>query len=203
MPQGRRLAARPIPPSRPAPPPAWKVAGALGILYVVWGSVYLAVRVAVHFWPPFLLVGVRFLCAGLLMLAWALWRRAPWPRGRQWANVGLVGLLMVTGANGAVAWGVFFVDSGLAAVLIASVPLWLIALEALRPRGDRPHWTAGVGLVLGLAGVALLFQPDLGGAARGEALWGQLVLLGGALVAARSEERRVGKACRSRWSLYH
>jgi len=153
----------------------------LGVLYLVWGSVYLAVRTAVQFWPPFLLVGVRFLLAGLLMLAWAKWKGDPWPRGRRaWTNASVVGLLMVTGANGGVTWGVFFVDSGLAAVLIATVPLWLIALEALRPEGDRPHWLAGVGLALGLVGVTLLVQPNFGVPEHAWALLGQLLLLGAA-----------------------
>lgn len=161
--------------------PAWRIALGLVVLYFVWGSVYLAVRTAVQFWPPFLLVGARFLVAGLLMLAWARWKEAPWPTSkRQWANASVVGLLMVTGANGGVTWGVFFVDSGLAAVLIATVPLWLIALEALRPQGDRPHWLAGVGLALGLVGVGVLVQPNFGAPDHALALWGQLILLGGA-----------------------
>jgi len=164
-------------------PPVWQIALALGALYLIWGAIYLAVRVAVHFWPPFLLMGARFFLAGGLILLWARLRGTPWPtERREWLSAGTVGLLMVTGANGGVAWGVERVDSGLAAVLIATVPLWLIVLESLRPGGDRPHVSALVGLGLGLVGVAVLVRPNVGVAENVPVLLGQVALLGAALM---------------------
>lgn len=153
------------------------------MLYIVWGSVYLAVREAVHFWPPFLLVGVRFILAGVVMLLWARWRGKAWPRNRrQWLSVSVVGALMVAGANGGVTWGVQHVDSGLAAVLIATVPAWLILFESLRPSGDRPRFSTIAGLGVGLFGVAMLVQPNLGVASQALTLTGQLALLGAAMM---------------------
>ena len=163
--------------------PPWKIAVALGAIYLIWGSVYLAVRVAVHFWPPFLLVGIRYFSAGLILAGWAHARKLPWPADRrQWRNAVVVGLFMVTGANGGVTWGVQHVESGLSAVLIATVPLWLIVLEALRPGGDRPHPTALIGLGVGLCGVWLLVQPNVGVPGNLQVLMGQGSLLGAALL---------------------
>lgn len=159
-----------------------RIALGLAILYLVWGSVYIAVKEAVNYWPPFLLVGIRFFIAGLTLLLWARFRKKPWPTQRkQWRNVFFVGLLMVTGTNGAITWGLQHVDSGLAAVLVATMPLWLILLESLRPSGDRPHYLAFVGIALGLVGVSLLVQPNTGVPENIQTLLGQIAILAAAM----------------------
>jgi drug/metabolite transporter (DMT)-like permease len=163
--------------------PIWKIALGLLALYLIWGSVYLMVATAVDFWPPFLLVGVRFFLAGVCILAFALWRGRPWPSNRtQWVNVSIVGLLMVTGTNGAITWSLSMVDSGVAAVLVATMPLWLILLESLRPTGDRPHWIAWPGFILGLTGIAILVQTNFGDSGNFTALFGQMLVIGAAFL---------------------
>jgi len=154
----------------------------LAILYLVWGSVYLAVKEAVNYWPPFLMVGIRFFIAGLTLLIWARFRQKPWPdTWKQWRNVCFVGFLMVTGTNGAITWGIQYVDSGLASVLVATMPLWLILLESMRPSGDRPHYLAFVGIALGLVGVVMLVQPNIGVPENTQTLMGQIAILGAAV----------------------
>ncbi len=142
----------------PAPPPPWRVAGALGTVYVVWGSTYLAIRLMVGTIPPLLGGGVRFLIAGGLLYAWVRLRRPGPPASRrEVAGAALVGVLLVLGGNGLVTVAERHVPSGLAALLIASEPLWVVLLrKAARER--LPGGTlAGVGL--GFLGVGLLLAP--------------------------------------------
>ena len=130
------------------------------IVYLVWGSTYLAIRVGVETIPPLLMAAARNLVAGVIMFPLALrhWRSAPlgrrWPSRREWLGCAIVGILLLV-ANGVVGVGEKTVPSGLAALLIATVPLWLLGIDA-----GLNHARMGVaplaGLLLGLAGVALL-----------------------------------------------
>lgn len=137
------------------------VLAALGIVYVVWGSTYLAIRVGLETLPPFLMVGARFLVAGALLYAVAVRRgdvvgdRPRWP---QWRATLVVGGLLLVGGNGLVVWGEQTVPSGIAALLVATLPLWM-ALFGRVAFGTRLRATAVVGLVVGFGGVALLVRP--------------------------------------------
>jgi drug/metabolite transporter (DMT)-like permease len=129
---------------------------ALLVVWVVWGSTYLGIRVAVESMPPLLMAGTRYLVAGLIMLPMAV--RRGWPSRAQWAGVVIVGTLML-GAQGALAYAEQTVPSGLAALLIATVPLWLLGLDVVVNRA-RLGLVQVAGLVVGLAGVGLLSQAS-------------------------------------------
>ncbi|MES1245142.1 MAG: EamA family transporter [Acidobacteriota bacterium] len=145
-------------------PQQWRVVLAMGAVYVIWGSTYLAIRFALETLPPFGLAGARFVISGLLAYGWARWRGAPRPTGRNWRAAAIIGALMMVAGNGGVVWAEQHLDSGLAALLIATEPLWIVVLFWLRPKGTRPTLQVAAGLALGLAGMAFLVRPG-GGAA--------------------------------------
>lgn len=140
------------------------IAGALAIVYVVWGSTYLAIRIVVQTLPPFSSAGARFILAGSLLLAWLRWRGVPWPTWRQWRAPAFVGVLLLLGGNGGVVFAETLVDSNVAALLVATVPLWMIVLSALLPGQTRPRPGDYVGLALGLLGVWVLIRPGVSAA---------------------------------------
>jgi drug/metabolite transporter (DMT)-like permease len=141
--------------------PRWLGPLALATIYVVWGSTYLAIRVMVETIPPLLGAGLRFLVAGTLLYAWVAWRRPREARRitrRQLVGAAVVGLLLMFGGNGFVTIAEQEVPSGLAALLIASEPLWVILLRAGAARERVPRTTLA-SVALGFAGVALLVLP--------------------------------------------
>lgn len=140
---------------------ALAIAGALAIVYVVWGSTYLAIRIVVQTLPPLSSAGVRFVVAGSLLLAWQRWRGVPWPTWRQWRAPAFVGVLLLLGGNGAVVFAETLVDSNIAALLVAMVPLWMVVLSAVLPGQTRPRPGDFVGLALGLFGVWVLIRPGM------------------------------------------
>jgi drug/metabolite transporter (DMT)-like permease len=125
---------------------------ALLVVWVVWGSTYFAIKVAVESIPPFLMAGGRFLIAGAIMFPFAV--RGGWPSRAQWLGCALVGTLML-GANGALSFAERTVPSGYASLLIATVPLWLLGFDAGLNRA-RLGLAPVAGLAVGLAGVGLL-----------------------------------------------
>ncbi|QNN45443.1 drug/metabolite exporter YedA [Thermomonas brevis] len=136
-------------------PPAARVALALAAVYVIWGSTYLAIRFALEGgFPPFLLGGIRFLVAGSLMLAFLRSRGVPLPTRAQWRNAAVMGGLMLLLGNGMVNLAETQVSSGLAAVTVASAPLWMAVFAAMR--GDRPTKLEALGLGIGFVGVVWL-----------------------------------------------
>lgn len=141
-----------------AAPSELRVWAALVTVYIVWGSTYLAIRFAVETLPPFLMAGVRFVIAGAALYAYARLRGAPRPRPRQWGAAVAVGGLLLLGGNGGVVWAEQFVASGFAALIVATVPLWLVGMEALSVR-RLPSRRVLLGLVAGMAGVAWLAGP--------------------------------------------
>jgi drug/metabolite transporter (DMT)-like permease len=145
------------------------------IVYVVWGSTYLAIRIGVETIPPLLLAAARNMMAGLIMFPLAI-RSRRWPSRTEWLGGAIVGILLLV-ANGVVGVGEKTVPSGLAALLVATVPLWLLGLDA-----GLNHARLGVaplaGLALGLAGVALL--SGLGGGSGAVSVVGVLTILGAA-----------------------
>lgn len=156
----------------------WAVALALGIVYVVWGSTYAAIRVALEGFPPFLLGAARFLTAGTLLFLFALAAGHPLPSRSQFKGAAIVGVLLLCLGNGGVVWSEQHVASGLAAVIVATVPLWMVGLDALHPRGERVATAVVLSSALGLSGVGLLMAGGLV-LGRGAGFWlGILALLG-------------------------
>lgn len=135
----------------------------LFVVYLVWGSTYLAIRFAVETLPPFIMMGVRFLIAGGIVYVWTAFRKTPRPTWRDWRAAGTTGLLMHLGGTGAVGWAEQYVASGPAALLVATSPLWMVLLDAVRSRGEWPSVPASAGVLLGFVGAALLIAPFSGG----------------------------------------
>jgi len=149
---------------------------ALAVVYVVWGSTYLAIRIAVREVPPFGAGAVRFLASGVAMagLAAIVDRRHGWPTWRQIADYSLVGVLLLSVGNVLVMWAEKTIPSGTAALIVGTTPLWLTFLDGLRPGGHR--WTPALwaGTLIGLGGVALVARPE-GGIQAGH--WGAILAL--------------------------
>jgi len=134
---------------------------AFAAVYLVWGSTYLAIRCAAETLPPLRMAGARFVIPGAILLAWARFREGAAPPSRtEWRTALISGALLLLGGNGGVAWAEQRVPSGVAALLVAVVPLWMVLLAWLAPGGHRPRFAVFVGVGLGLAGLALLVGPD-------------------------------------------
>ncbi|MEW6434651.1 MAG: drug/metabolite exporter YedA [Myxococcota bacterium] len=154
----------------PAASRAPLVVPALGAVYFIWGSTYLAMRIAVEGLPPFLMASTRFIVTGLVLLAILKVRGAPWPTRREWLLAAPVGTLMFVLGNGTVAVAEQHLSSGVAAVVCGTMPLWVGALAPLF--GERPSAREWVGLGLGFAGVAVL---SLGGELRAHPLYAAIL----------------------------
>ena len=135
---------------------ASRVLGAFGAIYVIWGSTYLAIRVAIETLPPLLMASVRFLIAGSLLYGWARLRGAAPATRAQWKAAAVVGGLLLVGGNGALVVAEQWVASGPAALLVASVPLWMVVVDWLWGSKTRPTGRVMAGLLLGFGGVAYL-----------------------------------------------
>jgi len=132
------------------------------VLYVVWGSTYLGIRIAVETIPPFSMAATRFFIAGLVLLGWSIARDGRdfrWPSRREWRDTVIVGALLLGGGMGMVAWGEQTIPSGIAALLIALMPVWVAVLGRLA-FGERLPRAAVVGVAVGLVGVAILVGPS-------------------------------------------
>ncbi len=135
---------------------------AFATVCVVWGTTYLAIRVAIETLPTFLFAGTRFLIAGALLLAICAARGQAFPRGRaDWLNLVIIGLLMVGFGNVAVVYAEHHISSGIAALLVATSPFWMAMLEGLRKDGERPNRRKILGMLIGFAGVAVLVAPEV------------------------------------------
>jgi drug/metabolite transporter (DMT)-like permease len=149
-------------------------------VYLIWGSTYLAIRFAIETMPPFTMAGVRFVVAGGGLYAWLRLWGVGRPKPIHWRTAFVVGGLMLVGGNGGVVWAELSVPSGLAALVVATVPLWMALLVWLSGRG-RPSVGVVVGLVVGFGGVAWLIGPErIAGGERIEPI-GALVLVSAAL----------------------
>jgi drug/metabolite transporter (DMT)-like permease len=144
----------------------WSVLAAFAAIYFVWGSSYVFIHFGVETIPPFLLGGVRFTIAGLLMMGWARTHGAAAPTRAHWRAASIAGFMMFLINNGAIIWASQYVPSGLLALLIAATPLWMVLFDWWRPTlkgrqtgGIRPNNLVFAGLLLGLVGVALLVNP--------------------------------------------
>ncbi len=144
---------------RPGPSRARLIA-AFAAVYLLWGSTFLAIRYAVATLPPFLMAGTRHLVAGAVLYPLARMRSDERPTRANWYAAALMGALLLLGGNGGVSWAEQYVLSGVAALLVATVSLWMVLLDWLRPGGARPTWRVVIGLVLGFVGMAFLVSPS-------------------------------------------
>jgi drug/metabolite transporter (DMT)-like permease len=136
-----------------------KIWTALILLYIVWGSTYFGIKVAIETIPPFFHAGIRFLISGLILIIWQRAVGSEMPTRKQWVSTAIIGTLLLLGGNGLVSWAEQFIPSGIAALIIGSVPMFLVVLEAVRPGGVKPTWQAIVGLLIGFVGIFILVGP--------------------------------------------
>jgi drug/metabolite transporter (DMT)-like permease len=144
----------------------WKTLLAFAIIYFVWGSTFLAIRVGVREVPPFLLAAMRFLVAGLVLYGWMISQGARSPRGRQWMSASLLAVLIFVLDYGLLFWAEQRVPSGIAAVMMATIPVFMALSEIIFLRTQRLTVRLGLALLIGIAGVAVLMSRslNLGGA---------------------------------------
>ncbi len=147
-------------------PKSLQIVAAFAAVYVIWGSTYFAIALAIAAMPPFLMAGVRFLLAGGIVYVWLRLRGSARPTWAHWGSALVIGGLLLVGGNGGVVFAEQYIPSGLAALLIAIVPIYMALLDWLRPGGRRPTALVALGLVFGFAGIFLLIGPDaIGGGA--------------------------------------
>lgn len=155
-----------------------KVILAFLAIYVIWGSTFLAIRVAVLLVPPWLCAGIRFFIAGVMLFAFTQLRGEGWPTLREWRSLAILGVLMFSVTYGALFWGEQFVPSGITSVLEATLPLFTVLLEVFVLRQQRFRWRVMVAVVVGFCGVGLMMLT------REHASFGVvpcLVIMGGSL----------------------
>jgi drug/metabolite transporter (DMT)-like permease len=142
-------------------PQAWKILLAFAIIYFVWGSTFLAIRVGVREVPPLLLAGARFFTAGIVLYGWIRATGIPSPNRREWASVTLLAVLIFLVDYGLVFWAEQRVPSGITAVMLATIPVFTALAEIIILRTQRLTLRLGIALVVGLAGVAVLVSHSV------------------------------------------
>ena len=152
LPSEAALTARP----NPRTAPLGLVLGAFAAVYLIWGSTFLGIRLAIDSIPPFLMAGSRFLIAGIVLYSVVRATGAPRPGRAHWRNATTIGALLLLTGNGAVSWAQQTVPSGITALIIAATPLWMMLVDWLRPAGRRPTFPIAIGLATGFAGVAMI-----------------------------------------------
>lgn len=154
----RRSTTAPATPATVVPTRA-RLVLAFAAIYLIWGSTYLGIRVAIETIPPFLMASARFVIAGLTLFAILRLRGSAWPSARQWRANAIIGACLLLGGNGLVVWAQQFVPSGVTALLIGAGPLFIVATEWAWPGGSRPTLVTLGALLLGFAGVTWLAAP--------------------------------------------
>src|ERR1700729_3106527 len=142
-------------------PPAWKTVLAFSIIYFVWGSTFLAIRVGVREVPPFLLAGMRFFIAGAVLVGWMRLTGTPSPSRREWASATLLAVLIFVFDYGLLFWAEQRVPSGIAAVMIATIPVFIALSEIVFLRTQRLTVRLALALLIGIGGVAVLMSHSL------------------------------------------
>jgi len=163
--------------SRPDHPSRTALILAFGAIYLIWGSTYLGIRVAVESMPPFLMAAARFLVAGALLFTFLKLRGAPTPSLRQWRVNTLIGAFLLLGGNGAVVWASQYLPSGIIALLIGIGPLFIVLTEWAWPGGLRPTARTFGAMLLGFTGVVWLAAPWQNTAHGGLHLGGVIAIL--------------------------
>jgi drug/metabolite transporter (DMT)-like permease len=135
---------------------ALAVWSALGAVYVIWGSTYLAIRFTVETIPPFLSAAARFIISGGFLYLWRRVAGDPQPTHSEWRNASIIGIFLLVGGNGGVVWAAQYIPSSFSALLVATVPLWMLLFDAVRRGGERPSAKALIGILIGFCGTALL-----------------------------------------------
>ncbi len=133
---------------------------AFAAIYLIWGSTYLGIRVAVETMPPFLMAGMRFALAGSIVFGFLRMRGASWPTAPQWKHQAVVGIFLLLGGNAIVSWAEQKTPSGITCLILGASPLIMVILDWARPRGSRPTPALVLGVCVGIAGMALLLGPD-------------------------------------------
>lgn len=128
-------------------------------IYLIWGSTYLAIRFAVETIPPFLMAATRFLIPGIFLFFWRRASKDPTPTRKEWKSTTIIGLLLLVGGNGGVTWAEQYLPSGVAALVIGSVPIWIILLNLFHPEGRLINKQVIFGAIIGFIGIALLIVP--------------------------------------------
>ena len=142
-------------------PRAWKILLAFAIIYLVWGSTFLAIRVGVREVPPFLLAAIRFLVAGFVLFAWMRAKGTVSPSGREWFSVMVLAVLFFVGDYGLVFWAERRVPSGVTAVMMATIPVFMALSEILFLKTQRLTMRLGVALLVGIGGVLVLISRSI------------------------------------------
>ncbi|HZL43471.1 MAG TPA: EamA family transporter [Verrucomicrobiae bacterium] len=142
------------------PPRRALVVAAFATVYVLWGSTYLGMRVAIETLPPFFMAGCRFLVAGGALLAVLRFRGQPLPDRSLSKDILISGVLLLVTANGLVVWAEQTVPSGITSLIVGLTPAWFAVLDWMRPGGPRPELRTVVGIAIGFAGIALLMSPN-------------------------------------------
>jgi len=145
---------------------------------VIWGTTYLVIRIGVGHMPPMLFAGIRWIIAGVIFIAFLIWQGKKLPKARELIHLAVVGLCLIGFGNGLVVFAEQWIPSGLAALLITTVPFFLVGMESLLPQGPRLNATILAGLIMGLAGVGLIFGEDIRYLADPDNLAGVVGLLG-------------------------
>jgi drug/metabolite transporter (DMT)-like permease len=128
-------------------------------IYLIWGSTYLAIRFAVETIPPLLMAATRFLVPGIFLFFWRRAAKDPTPTRKEWKSTIIIGLLLLVGGNGGVTWAEQYLPSGIAALIIGSVPIWIILLNLFHPEGRQINKRVVLGAIIGFIGIALLIGP--------------------------------------------
>lgn len=132
-------------------------------VYIVWGSTYLAIMFAVDSIPPFIMAGTRHLAAGVILYLWRRLAGDPRPKLIHWRSAAIIGVLLLTGGNGLVSWAELVVPSSITALIVGSVPLWIMLMELMRgfigKKDTRPSWIVAAGILIGFGGIVLLVSP--------------------------------------------
>jgi drug/metabolite transporter (DMT)-like permease len=169
------------------------------VVCIVWGTTYLAIRVALETIPPMLMASFRWLSAGTLLMLMLKARGERVPDRRDWPSLALLGILMMSIGNGGVVWAEQTVPSGLTAVLVATSPFWMVGIDALMPDGDRLTLRRTLGLAVGFLGIVMLVWPEIQVGAGGRAFLGgviaaQVACIGWAIGSAYARKRGRGAA---------
>jgi len=138
-----------------------KAYGAFAAVSFFWGTTYLAIRIGVETVPPALFAGLRFLMAGSVLMGFLKAKGYVFPRGRDLFDLSVTGVALLTLANGSVVWAEQYVPSSLAALIVATLPFWMVGFESVLPRGERVTLRQATGIIIGFFGLVLLLWPEI------------------------------------------